>query len=475
VPSPDSVLQGRTEPRLWTPPLRELTRSTSRGFEVADFADQVLGVPLLPWQRWLVIHALELDPAGGFRFRTVLNLVARQNGKTWLMVTMALWRLYVDGARLVVGAAQDLSIAREAWTAACDVVEGVPELSAEVDSIRRTNGDEYLKLKSGARYLIKAASRSAGRGLSVDQLMLDELREQRNWDAWSALSKTTQARPFAQTWGHSNAGDDESVVLNHLRDAAAAGRDHSIGLFEWSAEDGCELDDRDAIAQANPALGHTISLQAIQSSLGTDPPEVFRTEVLCQKVDALDSAIDRAGWKACRDPKGTLDGLRDRVGLCLDVAPDGEHVTLAAGAETDDGRIRVEIVQAWNSTDEARRDLPALIDRVNPRQVGWFPSGPAAALGAEMRHLDGRELKGAEVLEVCQELDDLVRSRLLLHPGDPLLDAHVNGARRLKSGDGWRFVRRGAGHVDAAYAAAGAAHIARTLPAEGVSPWIAFG
>jgi len=69
-----------------------------------------------------------------------------------------------------------------------------------------------------------------------------------------------------------------------------------------------------------------------------------------------------------------------------------------------------------------------------------------------------------DVAQACQGLADLVTGRQVLHPGDPLLDAHIAGSKKLHQGDGWRFVRRGAGHVDAAYAAAGAIHVALTVP-----------
>ena len=36
--------------------------------------------------------------------------------------------------------------------------------------------------------------------------------------------------------------------------------------------------------QANPALGYTITEEAIASALSTDPETIFRTEVLCQHV-----------------------------------------------------------------------------------------------------------------------------------------------------------------------------------------------
>lgn len=465
--SPRSGLLGRPEPRLWTPPARKLTRKTSRGYEVADFADQVLGEPLLPWQRWLAIHGLELNPDGTFRFRVILVLVARQNGKTHLLRTISLWRLYVDGARLILGAAQSLDIAREAWSASVDAAKAVPELAAEIppNGVRYANGEQCLTLASGGRYRITAASRQAGRGLTVDQLNLDELREQRDWAAWGALSKTTMARPSGQTWAFSNAGDDQSVVLNHLREAALSGRDPSIFLAEWSAPDGCDLDDPEAWAQANPGLGHTISEQAIRSALSTDPPAVFRTEVLCQKVEALDEAIDLAAWKDCADPAGSLDTARDRVAAAVDVAPDGQHVTLAAAAALDDGRVRVEIVAAWRSTEEARRELSGLLERVQPRALAWYPSGPAAALAPILRgHKDAIELKGGAVTEACQSFADLIAGRRIVHPADQLLDAHITGAQKYHVGDGWRFVRRGAGHVDAAYAAAGAVHAALTVP-----------
>jgi phage terminase large subunit-like protein len=295
---------------------------------------------------------------------------------------------------------------------------------------------------------------------------LDEIREQRDWAAWSALSKTTMARPDGQIWAISNAGDDESVVLNHLREAALSGRDPSIGLFEWSAADGCDLDDPEAWAQANPGLGLTVSEQAIRSALATDPPAVFRTEVLCQKVDALDSAVDLAAWRACADAAGSLESSRDRVVACVDVAPDSAHVTLVASAVMADGRVRVEVVAGWESTDAARFELPAVLERVKPVVLAWFPSGPAAALAVSLRGLATLELKGAAVGEACQGFADLVSARRIVHPDDPLLNAHISGAQKYRLGDGWRFARRDAGHVDAVYAAAGAVHAALTMPAQ---------
>lgn len=503
-------MTGKTTPRLWTPPLRKLTRATSHGYSVCDFADAI-GEPFLPWQRWLAIHAMETDASGFYRFRVILVLVGRQNGKSSGKRTISLWRLHVDGAKLVLGVAQDVSLAREQWQMCIDTIEASPDLSEDLATVRRVNGDEWFKLTAeldargidpaereigyedddldesltlagGGRYKIAASNRKAGRGLSIDELNIDELREQRSWAAWSALSKTTMARPDAQIWCMSNAGDDESVVLNQLREAALSGRDPSIGLFEWSGEDGCELDDWEQIRQANPGLGYTVSEAAIRTALVTDPPNVFRTEVLCMKVDQLDGAIDYEAWKTLCDPSGTMDAHRGKLAACLDAAPDGQHFTLTVAAKLADGRPRIELVRDWTSTADVRRELAGALAEIKPRAFGWYPGGPCAEIGSIIRPLatkinkhagtrgeleiaeDG-EIKGARVSEACQEFSGLVRARSLVHAGQELLDTHVRGASKLYTGDGWRFTRRGEGHCDAAYSAAGAVSVLLTMPA----------
>lgn len=459
-------IQGRTEPRIFTPPLRPLNKHTSRGYEVIDFAN-AFGMPLLPWQEWCVIHALETLPDKSYRFRTVVILVARQNGKSQLARTVTLWRMYMDGARRVLGVAQDVALARDQMKMCEDAIHDNPDLQAEFGKVRGTSGDEYIEA-AGCRYVIKSLNRRAGRGGSYDMIVIDELREQQDWAGWAAVSKTTMARANSQTWAMSNAGDDQSIVLNQLQDAAISGADGTIAIFEWSAPDDCDLGDETAWSQANPGLGLTINHAAIRSAMTIDPPGVFRTEVLCQRVSHLDTAIDMTAWKDCADPAGNMNELRDRVVACFDISPDERHCTLVVAGKTPDGRVRLEGAGAWTSTEAARFALPELLAKIKPIAVGWYPVGPGAAFAPILRAQSGSvELSGAKAIEACQGFADLVKGRRVIHPGDPLLDAHIGGAERLPSGDGWRFTRRGgmlAGHVDAAYATAGAVYLAQTAP-----------
>ena len=49
----DDAKHGVTLPRIFTPPLRPLTKETSNGFAVIAFAEIMLHVHLYPWQQWL--------------------------------------------------------------------------------------------------------------------------------------------------------------------------------------------------------------------------------------------------------------------------------------------------------------------------------------------------------------------------------------------------------------------------------------
>lgn len=455
---------GHPEPRLGTAPSRPLTPETSRGFALIKFA-AALGVTLLPWQRTAVIRALELREDGTYRFRTILILVGRQQGKTTLLKVWALWRMVEDNAAMVLGAAQNLDIAREAWQGSVDLMEEMRP--AAVQKVRQTNGEQSLTLVGGSRYRISASSRGAGRGLSVDFLILDELREQRDWLAWAALSKTTMARPNAQIVAISNAGDDESVVLNSLRDAGLADRDESLCLLEWSAPDGCALDDPEMWAYSCPALGHTTTEEAIRAALATDPAPQFRTELLCQHVSALNPAVDPSGWAHGADPLGSIAPYRDRLNLGIDLAPDGKHVALVAAAVMPGGRVRVEPLASWSDTNAARQELPDLLAKIKPLSLAWFPDGPSNALAPMLRALPfAVELRSTKVTAACMGFADLVQAGRVEHNANQLLDSQVTTAGRVNLGDGFKFSRKGSGNCNALFAAAGAVYLSSVAAAK---------
>lgn len=469
---------GSVEPRLWTPPLRELTPDTSYGFDVIRFADEVLGHALDPWQRWALIHGCELLPDGRPRFRRVVIIVARQNGKTEIGAVLAAYWLFVECVSIVLGIAAKLPYAKKNLLRTVKLVNGARALAADHAQrwTRTTNGEVSAFTRLDTEYLIAAANGDAGRGLPVGRLLLDELRQHDTYDTWDAASNAQRAVPDAQLWALTNAGSERSIVLNDLRDMAIEGADPELCLLEWSAPDGADTDDPAALAQANPDYGGRIRPGALINDAraamraGGAKLAGFRTESLCISVRTLNPAINAARWRDSRWP-GDLAGVRKRVALCLDVAPDAQHATLLAAAVLPDGRVGLDVVASWagaGATDRLRQELPDFMAAVRPRVLGWFPKGPAAELLADLRPRPGWKIEPirGDTPGVCMALATLVDAGRIAQPDDPLLNAHIEGAEKLESPDGtWVFSRSGRGHCDGAYAAAGAVQLARTLPA----------
>jgi hypothetical protein len=465
-----SHLLGSTTPRIYTSPLVTgrpgpcgcgcaLTPATSLGFSAVQFAEDVLGFDLIPWQRWLLIHALELRPDGRFRFRTVLVLVARQNGKTTLVEVKNLWKMFVLRVPLVIGTAQNLDVSEESWDKAVEIVESIPELSAEVPrdgGIVRVNGKKTLKLIHGSRWKVAAASRKGGRGLSGDDVNLDELREHHTWDSWAAVTKTTMARRKAQIWAYSNAGDDRSIVLNDLQEKGRATAsdptsDSSMGHFEWSAPDDCPVDDPQMWRLANPSLGYPqgISYEAMRAALETDPEPIFRTECLCQRVPDLEpSKIPLTAWVKCADPASKIVGP---VVLTWQVSWRRDKAAICAAGYRADGLPHVELIDYRDGVDWLPGRLGEICSRQPVRTVVYDPGGPEASLLPEVTQRlpvklgEPQALTMRQVADSCSRIYDEALAGRLRHLGDARLLDMLRGSATRSLADKWAWDIKHAG------------------------------
>ena len=55
--------------------------------------------------------------------------------------------MYVRGAALVIGTAQNLDIAEEVWQGAVDIAQDVPELEAEIEKYQQDERQEVPRTK----------------------------------------------------------------------------------------------------------------------------------------------------------------------------------------------------------------------------------------------------------------------------------------------------------------------------------------
>jgi phage terminase large subunit-like protein len=266
-------VRGAVTPRLWTPPLITglsgpcgcgcaLTEETSEGFAFERWCVR-MGRPLLPWQRFSAIHGMELLPDGRPRFRIVLLLVARQNGKTELPVLLSTYWQFEKKYPITFGNSTKLAYAKESWNKARKLVDNTRWLDGEHEPgrkwYRRTNGEVESWSVHDARYLIAPANEEGGRSLTINRAVADELRQHFDYSAWEAMEPACSLFD-SQIWALSNAGSMRSVVLNELQDDArkfivTGEGDMRLGLLEYSAPEGAEVDDPEALLQANPREG----------------------------------------------------------------------------------------------------------------------------------------------------------------------------------------------------------------------------
>ena len=364
-----SELKGSTVPRVYTRPLRKLTARTSLGFAAIEYANTVLHKELYPWQEWALIHSLEivgsLAKEWHFRYRTVLFLISRQNGKTVLSEVLASFFLNVLQSESIFGTSLSLDKAEEVWEAVIRDQEYIPELAADIERVSRTNGNKRLILTENRQYKVGAPTRRAGRGDSNDLVMLDEVREHRDWETWSAAAASTNAKPNAVIFCFSNAGDPDSIVLRQLRSQAMAeiegtsaqdfGGDvdgGSLGLFEWSAADGAKTDDPEALAQANPALGYgLLTMRALMANRATFPENKFRSECMCQQVETvLPNPFPDGSWENALDTESQI-APESPLFYGLDLSPDRRWSSIAVCGMREDGNYHIEVIARRPGTD----------------------------------------------------------------------------------------------------------------------------
>jgi len=478
-----SEVYGCEQPRIFTPPLRELTPDTTLGYDIIDFAREVLHIEPHPWQRWFLIHAFEIidlpDVTWRLRFRTIILLVGRQCGKTTLGTIIALYFMYQLGVALILGTAQDVANAEDIWALCVEMAQANPDLAEQIKHVWFTNGAKRLQLEGGRDYRVKAANRKAGRGKSADLVLLDELREHQTWDAYAALSKTGMARKNALLLCMSNAGDGTSVVLRHFRIRAhrmlgdpdgivaalgdtelladeSALEDTALGLFEWSASPDMAIDDPRAWAQGSPSLGYTIDFSTMKAACADDPADVFKTECLCQWVTStVDPPFPIGAWDAGKDEQSDI-APDAALWWGVDVSADRTHASIAVCGKRPDGEWHAELAAYRGGTgwlvgwlQDAAPNYPegmrvALQSRGAP--VSSLMDVLAAIDGVTIVECAGKDVAGWsgrlwDAVAACDEQSESDATPIR-HRTQPQLDLAANIAATRPMGDGaWAFDR----------------------------------
>jgi hypothetical protein len=449
-----SGLGGVQTPRIHS----KLNDLPSKGQEMIDFATE-LGINLMEWQKYVCIHGHKVRPDGRWAHSELGLIMARQQGKSTLMMLRILTGMFVWGEGLQLASAHRLTTSLETFRQIVGLIETNPKLEKEVKKIRWQHGAEEIELFGNRRFVVKAAN-NAARGLSKPETIhLDELREYKDEDAWSSMRYSMMAAKNPQVWIYSSAGDQHSVILNKLRERALASAttNDPIGWFEWSAEPDAPIllpsgeMNWSAFAQANPSLGITIHPDNLKAVIN-DPPDIVRTEVLAQWVDTINSAIDAQKWAMCQIDAIPLNPEQP-TWLGLDLSPDRKFGALVAAQRLSGERFYIQLLHTW-SNDYSLNDLAVANDiapyvrKYNTQTVAYSKrTSQAVASRLASAGIQTSDMDGGIYAESCDRWLGAINSHRLQHSGQEELTQQTLSAAKLPFGDGSWIIGRRASRV----------------------------
>ena len=406
------------------------------GPRAANLARALFGVDLMEWQRFVLDRALERDETTGrYRHRKVGVTVARQNGKSQLLRALIANAVLNPGAQVGI-TSQDRQVAVDVLFA--PTAEAFEEQGPLFEAhVIRSNGHERCTLRRlrSSRFLPLSPTEKGGHGYSLDLAIIDEAWAQFDSRLAEAIRPTQIARPDPQLWIVSTAGVAASTFLRGIVDA---GRDGDLCYFEWAADDDDDEDDPATWAKANPALGHTITLEALSDARSTpEERENFpRAHLNRWTASRAGDAIAPGAWKACRDPDVAV--ALEGMSFAVEVAQDRSTAVIAA-ASTNGGRLVVELVDERPGTKWILPRLLELREHHRPAAIVANYAGATRSLvdDAPAQGLDLEQAAMGDYVGACQVFYDAVNQGRLAHRGQTRLDAAVRGATRRRLAGSW--------------------------------------
>jgi hypothetical protein len=450
---------------LWVP-----EHSSTAGGEAIDLMGS-LGFTLDPEQRLALEVMLAEQPGAEGRWAALeaCIIAARQNLKTFCFLGVALSDLYLFGAELVTWTAHEFNTAMEAFRQVDELVQSHPFLSKRVKHISRANGDEGIELHGGARLRFKARTKSGGRGLTGDRIILDEafaLQPAHMGALFPTLSaKSIHGNP--QVLYGSSAGLTNSGVLRSIRDRGRIGNDPGLAYIEWADDDtvgscaieecthaygneGCRLDDEERWQAANPALGRRIAVDFVRKERRALPPAEFARERLGW-WDAPPPSDDDLDWEVITED-AWLAGLTEAsptwmapTRWAVDVAPNARSASIVASDGTG-----VEVIDHRDGTAWIVDRLYDLRTRHQTGDIVLDATGPVAMLldDLERRGIPVQKVTLDEHQQACEQLLAAVNSSgadddvaPLGHIGQEPLDDAARVAKRRPVRDRWLWTR----------------------------------
>jgi phage terminase large subunit-like protein len=386
-----------------------------------------MGIELMAWQKIALDGQLAVDAKGDFLFREALISTGRQQGKSVALRALAGWFL-ADEARRRGRPVNVLLVANK-------LDRSMPmfrELALFLEdkfgaTIRWSNGSQAVTMPDGSTFRVAAAKDNI-HGLTLDLILVDEV-----WDIapsviFDALRPSMIAvkNPLLSMW--STAGDQSSTLMLKLREQAIAaidaGRPGRLFFAEWSPPPGINPDDRRWWPWANPALGTTVTWDALEAAADGGDRAAFLRAHLNLWVAAAKAWLPVGTWEPLESPERPTGGV-----LSVEASVDeGRYVGVRCAQA--DGLVHASVEFTVDNADACWVE----IERVMADPTIALTVTPGLEVLAPPHLRRRMTIVGyGELLKFTPTVRSLILEGRLRHDGSVALAEHVNRAVAVKT------------------------------------------
>ena len=417
------------------------------GEMAARLASAYFGEPM-PWQPHLLDVMLARDERDKFIAKTMGISVPRQNGKSWVVRARCFYGA-LNGEKILY-TCQHGDTSDEMFQKLAEPFEDEdePELHALLKTVRKTNGQQAIRLNNGGLIRFTTRTDSLARGKTYDVLIYDEAQDLTNSQqaaSLPAISAGAKHNPQTIYLGTPPAPENKGTVFRDLHDAVHDGRSE-MAWVEWAASEIGDKTDRARWYECNPSLGTLIDISTVEGECQQMQPDVFARERLgwWSPVGGVQNvALDGSKWLECQRDAGTTEG---KLAFGVKFTADGGTVAISWARAVKGGGSYVELYDVQGAGG-GTANIADMLLRNKDEIAAVCIDGKTGAAALVQRLHDGRFPKkaiipssAAVVQSAATMLRDEVNAGTLSHIASPALDeSAMKSVRRDIGHDGWGF------------------------------------
>ena len=417
------------------------------GSMACELASAYFGDPL-PWQPHLLDAMLARDERDRYVLRSIGISVPRQNGKSWVVRARCFYGA-LNGEKILYTCQHgDTSDQMFQELAQAFEDEGNPELHDLLLAVRRTNGQQAIKLRNGGLIRFTTRTDSLARGKTYDVLIYDEaqeLTEKQQAASLPAISAGAKHNPQTIYLGTPPNPDNIGTVFLNLHEAVHSGKS-KMGWIEWGATEIGDVNDEARWYEFNPSMGILLDHAAVKGEAEQMQPDVFARERLgwWSPVGGKGIyALISKKWRDCEVASAPREG---KLAFGVKFSHDSLHAAVSWALADRGGPSYVELYDVMGSSGGTVAISDMLL-RNRDEIACVCIDGKSGADALRRRMLDGGFPKTALVMgtpaivqAASSMLSDEVNAGTLSHIASPALDDSATGSLKRDVGrDGWGF------------------------------------